>query len=557
MAYELFMDGFDHYTADKVTLKWSTLYGSYSTIEASGGRRNGGRALIGYNGGLITRSFTPSSKVVMGFAAYLTSNPSSGIRVTFKCNTTNEFYFAWSISGYQWTAGRWGDVVAATAANAFQLDAWNYIECALDHGDTGGFELRINGSSVGWIPFTSYDTKVTAGGYINNVGIDRINNGAFTHLYIDDCYITYGDEIKFLGDSRVDALYVSGDSTPQDWIAGYDVTPDVRLLLNANGANGSTNFTDLSAYAYTVVGAGDAKISTEQSKFGGSSIKLDGTGDYLYLDNTPAPTFGTSDFTIEMWVYMPNPQSPWYADIAGVLIDTRSGGTTDGFIFYLTGYNYISIWEHAITPTRSLPINQWAHIAMVRSDGVISIFVDGDFAGSVAATRNCTSTKLTIGTTTDNRSTTNLGGKFNGYIDGIRITKDVALYAPGIAIPSSELTVEIPEPSPAWPVLKYKTGNISGNAINEASLFDIDSLAHTPSAIHGVQVSCMTKKADAGYREAAPLISSAGTSVTGTSLALSTSDLLLRTAYVNDPATSSPWSKAAVNNAKIGVKVVA
>jgi len=53
----------------------------------------------------------------------------------------------------------------------------------------------------------------------------------------------------------------------------------VSLLLNGNGTNGSTTFTDSSVNNHTITRNGNAQISTTQSKFGGSSMYFDGNGD--------------------------------------------------------------------------------------------------------------------------------------------------------------------------------------------------------------------------------------------------------------------------------------
>ena len=95
---------------------------------------------------------------------------------------------------------------------------------------------------------------------------------------------------------------------PYQYAAPFDpfgsAYENVSLLLFGNGPNNSTTFTDSSSYGHTVTPVADAKISTTQSKFGGASIYLDGSGDCLSLpDNASAFDFGTGDFTIECWIY--------------------------------------------------------------------------------------------------------------------------------------------------------------------------------------------------------------------------------------------------------------
>ncbi len=77
--------------------------------------------------------------------------------------------------------------------------------------------------------------------------------------------------------------------------------PNTKLLLHMDGSNGSTNFVD-SAQSRSVTANGNAQISTSQYKFGGASGYFDGSGDYLTVPDSSDWTFGTGDFTIDLWV---------------------------------------------------------------------------------------------------------------------------------------------------------------------------------------------------------------------------------------------------------------
>ena len=85
-------------------------------------------------------------------------------------------------------------------------------------------------------------------------------------------------------------------------IRGTGIDSTVKLYLKGNGANGSTKFFDDSQNHKVMTAVGNAQISTTRSKFGGSSIKLDGTGDYASTPNSDDFTFGTGDFSIAFWM---------------------------------------------------------------------------------------------------------------------------------------------------------------------------------------------------------------------------------------------------------------
>jgi hypothetical protein len=119
-------------------------------------------------------------------------------------------------------AGRSGVTADKTSAQSVDFDTWTYVECGLHCSDTGSYEVRVNGNSTSWINNTSYDTAVYSASPITYIRLTRIYSATGIGLsgWFDDLYITYGDEIKFLGDSRVDTLALTANSSPQDW------TPD-------------------------------------------------------------------------------------------------------------------------------------------------------------------------------------------------------------------------------------------------------------------------------------------------------------------------------------------
>ena len=79
--------------------------------------------------------------------------------------------------------------------------------------------------------------------------------------------------------------------------------PKVAALLPFDGTNGATSTSDLSNRSGGVSFAGTAQISTAQSKFGGSSLVLDGNSDYLTIsDSYWASAIDSGDWTVEFWV---------------------------------------------------------------------------------------------------------------------------------------------------------------------------------------------------------------------------------------------------------------
>ena len=203
----------------------------------------------------------------------------------------------------------------------------------------------------------------------------------------------------------------------------------VSLLLNGNGTNGSTTFTDSSSYGHTVTPVGNAQISTTQSKFGGASMYFDGSGDRLTVSDSSF-TFGTGEFTIEFWVYILS---------AGGLEAIASCGSgnsswqlrfqnTDGGIDFRVGSNSY------LQSTTTTSFNTWHHFAVTRdSSNTGRMFLNGTIDDSSTFTDDLDQSDLRIGV---NRSGDYY---FDGYIDDFRITKGVARYTSNFTPPTAQL----------------------------------------------------------------------------------------------------------------------
>jgi hypothetical protein len=114
--------------------------------------------------------------------------------------------------------------------------------------------------------------------------------------YIDDLRIIKGQAL-YTASFTPPTAPINADTSSDPYLS------NVSLLLKMDGANNSTTFTDSSLTPKAVFANGNAKISTAQSKFGGSSALLDGTGDYLSLAHNSGFSIESSDFTLEAWVY--------------------------------------------------------------------------------------------------------------------------------------------------------------------------------------------------------------------------------------------------------------
>ena len=179
--------------------------------------------------------------------------------------------------------------------------------------------------------------------------------------------------------------------------------------------------------AVEVTANGDAQVSTAQSKFGGASLLLDGTGDYLSFTENISVT----DFTVEAFVRISSNPSGNYPIFA-----------TDDFIFTIAsasgGFYRLQFYDgsaNVILANAFSTLSTWYHFAVVRSGSTLTAYVDGTSVGSNTWTNTVDSSTNYVG------YSGGLGGAtyYNGYIDELRISNS-ARYTSNFTPSSSEFT---------------------------------------------------------------------------------------------------------------------
>ena len=226
-------------------------------------------------------------------------------------------------------------------------------------------------------------------------------------------------------------------------MAGDPYFSNVASLLHFDGANGSTTFTDVKGKVWT--GAGLATISTTQSRFGGASA---------FFNNTAANANGrissphnadfnlaAVDFTVEAWVY--NTATAGNQIMVGK--DGVFGASFPSWSIIINGSRKFALQVgsgngtsslQAMPSTASVALNTWTHVAAVRSGSTVRLFINGvlDSTHTITATITDGAKEVYIGDYTSNTATED--GKFQGYIDEVRITKGIARYTATFSVPT-------------------------------------------------------------------------------------------------------------------------
>ena len=118
-------------------------------------------------------------------------------------------------------------------------------------------------------------------------------------------------------------------------IRGTGIDSTVKLYLKGNGANGSTKFYDDSQSHHTVTANGNVQISTDHSKFGGSSMYFDSAGDFLSIANNTDFNFLHQVGTDGKWSIGLYFRPELNSSRPITLIDTNAGSSANsGFSMY-------------------------------------------------------------------------------------------------------------------------------------------------------------------------------------------------------------------------------
>jgi hypothetical protein len=257
----------------------------------------------------------------------------------------------------------------------------------------------------------------------------------------------------------------------------------------------STQFIDNSAIPVTITANGNATPERANpftdtvtgptpyaaATYGGSGY-FDGSGDYLTFPQA-ALQFGTSDFTVEAWVYFTTIGTDQY------IFNYASSGPTHVGINYYSGAWRIGGFNSYLVTGGSASTGQWYHVAMVRSANNLRAYINGAQIGSAVSVSGVTFSASGIGYIGAYYSTQGLN--LNGYISNLRVITGTAVYtgpfvppaAPVTAVSGTQLLVNgtnagifdnttvndletIGSAQVSTSVVKYGTGSIYLNGLN-------------------------------------------------------------------------------------------
>jgi hypothetical protein len=270
---------------------------------------------------------------------------------------------------------------------------------------------------------------------------------------------------------------------------------NVVLFLKGDGTNGSTNIVDSSPSPKTITVNGNAQISTAQSKYGGSSLLFDGSGDYLSIPATGDMLFSSQNFTWEAWIYPTTLSASYRITLMGNA--RASAGGDYGMHLQVkknaTNQTMFSAWANENGSIGStLNLNQWNHIACTRVGTTVEIFVNGIKGTTGSCATSITShTAFLIGTVFQNDGYAN---DYTGYIDSLRLTRGVVRYTANFN-PETDTYLAIPAPTSPDPHANNVVLFLKGDGTNgSTNIVDSSPSPKTISVFGNAQISTAQSK---------------------------------------------------------------
>lgn len=248
----LFGDSFDHYYTADILRKWTNA----SNVSASAGiqlstvlppHQRALALLPSNNADSYWEKLWGSTPETFVFGVWIRF---AGVTLaaqvlTFHDNGGTEHVSLRTDTSGHFTFTRAGTVLA-TSTNTLSANTWYHIEGKVTIGDaadspSGAYEVRVNGSSTGWIEAVASGADTRNGGNKSITSVrfhSRAVNSSFT--YANDFYLldTSGSVANdFLGPCRFAVLYPAGAGSSAEWAGNY-----ADNFVNLREADGDSTF---------------------------------------------------------------------------------------------------------------------------------------------------------------------------------------------------------------------------------------------------------------------------------------------------------------------------
>ena len=298
-----------------------------------------------------------------------------------------------------------GSSVFFNATATISANEWNHL-AFVRNGST--WYWFVNGTQAGT---GSNSTNITFNNVATVVGYGGESGNAPINGFISDLRVVKGT-----------AVYTSNFTPPT---APLTAITNTKLLLNMADAQAID-----SAAQNNLTLIGNANTSTDQAKFGNTSLHLDGSGDYVNV--LPSGRGNIYNYTVEQWLYPTRNYAGgeeqfdriWSSGTATNNSVMLHFDTTTAPKIVLRSNDSI-IWTSSV----SISLNAWTHVAVSCDADGTRLYIAGTERATSSTVVNLRNLPFNIGTSI---TTT---GFFQGFMDDFRIS-DFARYTGNFTAPA-------------------------------------------------------------------------------------------------------------------------
>jgi hypothetical protein len=304
---------------------------------------------------------------------------------------------------------------------------WVHIACVREGAGSNNLKLYVNGSLAGQVTNTLSFVGVTG----NGISLGAEYGGSFSATLE-----TYMSDFRLVKGTAVYTAAFTPPTAPLTAVANTQI-----LTLQTRQPVNNHTFIDVSGNNNLITRNGNpTQGSFSPYSPAGWSNYFDGSGDFLTLSGTSATNFNGVDWTFECWFY----KTALSGGNDSIIQSTA--GTNNWIPYFGLGLNNnftiaASINAAAYNSSQTYSLNAWNHIAMVRSGGVVKVYLNGT-ATSISVTSDITSTNLSFwfGKTDNAPGGGNYLYYFNGYLSNLRLVKGTAVYTSNFTPSTTPLT---------------------------------------------------------------------------------------------------------------------
>ncbi len=335
----------------------------------------------------------------------------------------------------------WNDVVTS---QVFRDIGWYHLVIGVDTTDgtaADRYKVYVNGVRVtafGTTNYPSQDADLAWGEASEDHFIGNYDNANYA-------YNGYLAETVYKSGSQLDASsFGTFDSTGHYWTPKSSeeiiaLSPTFYLDYSNSTLESLTSFTDRSSTGHTITVGNNVTHSQDQTKVNRTSIKFDGTTDYLKWAQSGHTDFtlGTGNFTIEGWFYRDALSGT--SNYSYIMDFRYASNNDDRPAIYMDGSNniYYDLNGIKITSSTDPSLDAWFHLAVVRNSSTTTMYLNGTSVGSFSDTVDYLVGRPWLGEYPQTNSYC-----WTGFMDEVRISKGNARYTANFTPSTTTHTVD-------------------------------------------------------------------------------------------------------------------